>query len=147
MRQVTFALMLFVLTTPGLALGQESPAYAGLRNWVDISLHAAAGIVGVFAVLIMLWGVARTVWRLVGIRPFRGRTSQRDGLRSELGYFILLGLEFLIVADVIQTITAPDLEHVLVLGLIVLIRTVIAFSLNWELTQEAKHGGRYRPDR
>ncbi len=102
-------------------------------------LHAAAGIVGILAVLIMLWGVALILWRFVGARLFHGRTFGRDAARSELGFYILLGLELLIIADVIKTITAPDLEHVLVLGLIVLIRTVIAFSLNWELTQEAEH--------
>lgn len=139
MRLITVALALFVLVSPELAWAQGNSDHEGLRNWIDMSLHAAAGIVGICAVLIMLWGVAQTVWHLVGSRLVRGRAIEWDGLRSELGYFILLGLEFLIVADVIQTITAPDLEHVLVLGLIVLIRTVIAFSLNWELTQEAKH--------
>lgn len=139
MRLFRPALAYFVVMLPDLVWAQGSAIESGLRHWVNTSLHVTAGLVGVLAVLIMLWGVAVTLWRLVGVRLFRGQAIGRDAARSELGYYILLGLELLIIADVIETITAPNLEHVLVLGLIVLIRTVIAFSLNWELTQEAKN--------
>ena len=142
MRLLMFALTLFVLLVPGLAWAEGNLVGASLRAWIYNSLHAAAGIVGIVAVLIMLWGVAQTAWRFVGVRIRRGQATEREALRSQLGHFILLGLEMLIVADVIETVTAPDVQHVLVLGLIVVIRTVIAFSLNWELAQEAKRGRR-----
>ncbi|MBB6431423.1 putative membrane protein [Algisphaera agarilytica] len=56
----------------------------------------------------------------------------------DLGFYLLLSLEILLAADIIETLNAPDLEHIVVLGAIVLIRTVISVSLNWELTQERK---------
>ena len=55
-------------------------------------------------------------------------------LRENLGRVILLGLEVLIIADIIRTIVVdPSLESVGVLGLIVLIRIVLSFSLEVEI--------------
>jgi uncharacterized membrane protein len=54
--------------------------------------------------------------------------------RANLGRGILLGLEILIGADIIATITAPlTWESVGLLGLIVLIRTFLSFSLEAEI--------------
>ncbi|MBL0694877.1 DUF1622 domain-containing protein [Comamonas sp. JC664] len=54
--------------------------------------------------------------------------------RLNLGRAILLGLEFLVAADIIRTVSQrPTLNGVLVLGLIVLIRTFLSFTLTVEL--------------
>jgi uncharacterized membrane protein len=55
-------------------------------------------------------------------------------LRANLGRVILLGLEVLIIADIIRTILVDQsLQSVGVLGLIVLIRIVLSFSLEVEI--------------
>lgn len=55
-------------------------------------------------------------------------------LRESLGAVILLGLEILVAADLVKTVTSPPaLEDALVLALIVLIRTVLSFSLQVEI--------------
>jgi uncharacterized membrane protein len=54
--------------------------------------------------------------------------------RANLGRGILLGLEFLVGADIIATVTAPlTWESVGLLGAIVLIRTLLSFSLETEI--------------
>ena len=54
--------------------------------------------------------------------------------RQDVGRAILLGLEFLIAGDLIRTVVvAPTMQNVLVLGLIVLIRTFLSFSLQLEI--------------
>lgn len=58
---------------------------------------------------------------------------QRRELRHVLGYYLLLGLEFLIAADIIDTLMRPEAKDLLALGIIVVIRTVISWSLNAEL--------------
>lgn len=64
----------------------------------------------------------------------------RDGkqaykvLRQSFGGAILLGLEILVAADLVRTVAVePTLENVAILGLIVLIRTVLSFSLEVEI--------------
>ena len=65
--------------------------------------------------------------------------TRREGdsysaLRRNLGRVILLGLEILIVADIIRTVIVdPSLESVMVLGLIVVIRIILSFSLEVEI--------------
>ncbi len=55
-------------------------------------------------------------------------------LRRRLGRAILLGLEVLIVGDIVRTIiVSPTVESVAVLGMIVIIRIVLSFSLEVEI--------------
>jgi uncharacterized membrane protein len=60
--------------------------------------------------------------------------SAYPGYRSNIGRGILLGLELLVGADIISTITAPlTFESVGLLAAIVLIRTFLSFSLETEI--------------
>ncbi len=55
-------------------------------------------------------------------------------LRRNLGRCILLGLEVLIIADIVRTIVVdPAFESVTVLGIIVVIRILLSFSLEVEI--------------
>ncbi|MFM8351854.1 MAG: DUF1622 domain-containing protein, partial [Actinomycetales bacterium] len=55
-------------------------------------------------------------------------------MRQAFGGVILLGLEILVAGDLIRTVAvSPTLDNVLVLGLIVLIRTFLSFSLEIEI--------------
>src|SRR6266851_1372549 len=57
-----------------------------------------------------------------------------EALGAAFGGTLLLGLEVLVAADLVRTVAvAPTLDNVLVLGLIVLIRTVLSFSLEAEI--------------
>ena len=63
----------------------------------------------------------------------RGQDAFGD-LRKNLGRVILLGLEVLIIADIIRTIVVDQsVESVVVLGTIVLIRVILSFSLEVEI--------------
>jgi uncharacterized membrane protein len=54
--------------------------------------------------------------------------------RLSLGRAIILGLEFLVAADIIRTVAvSPSFENVGVLALIVLVRTFLSFALEVEL--------------
>jgi uncharacterized membrane protein len=68
-------------------------------------------------------------------RALRERTPDSyEALRRNLGRSILLGLEVLIVADIVRTIIVdPTLESVAVLAAIVLIRILLSFSLEVEI--------------
>ncbi|HXH77529.1 DUF1622 domain-containing protein [Nocardioides sp.] len=88
-----------------------------------------------------LAGVAVLVLGAVGAFAHAGWSVRRVGVRGAyerarrgMGRVILLGLELLIIADIVLTITVdPTLESALGLGLIVLVRTFLSFSLEVEL--------------
>ena len=66
---------------------------------------------------------------------FRGAPRPAyERLRQNLGRCILLGLEILIIADIVLTVTIDQtIESALTLGIIVLVRTFLSFSLEIEL--------------
>ena len=79
-------------------------------------------------VLSLPWSVHR------GRVPRGERRTAYEQARQHVGRVILLGLEVLIIADIVETITIdPTLESALTLALIVLVRTVPSFSLEIEL--------------
>lgn len=62
------------------------------------------------------------------------RSTAYSRLRGNVGRTILLGLEILIVADIVLTVTIdPTVESAITLGIIVLVRTFLSFSLEIEL--------------
>ncbi|SRR5258708_5824115 len=101
--------------------------------------HASIGI-GVLGVLVIVFGVACGLVRFVRseFRAVQGRdvNEDRKRLRHALGYYLLLGLEFLIAADIIDTLMKPSAQDLIVLGAVVLIRTIISYSLTAELKSE-----------
>ena len=103
-------------------------------------LHHTSFGIGVLGVLIIVFGVLGGLVRFVRaeLDAVRGLAvdEARKQLRHVLGYYLLLGLEFLIAADIIDTLMKPSVQDLIVLGAIVLIRTVISFSLNAELWSE-----------
>ena len=77
----------------------------------------------VATVMYLRGGCVKGAWA-TGFQPFR----------ATLGRGILLGLEFLIAADIIRTITLdPTLDSLIVLGGIVLVRTFLSLSLQVEI--------------
>ena len=103
-------------------------------------LHHTSFGIGVLGVLVIVFGVASGLVRFVRSEflAVRGANVHEDRkrLRHLLGYYLLLGLEFLIAADIIDTLMKPTLQDLLVLGAIIVIRTVISFSLNAELKSD-----------
>jgi uncharacterized membrane protein len=77
--------------------------------------------------------IALVVAGLRWVRPAT-RPGTYDRLRSTLGRTILLGLEVLIIGDLVRTIVVdPTLESVGVLAVIVVLRIVLSFSLEIEI--------------
>ena len=69
----------------------------------------------------------------IGLGRGGGRAAYQRA-RQGVGRAILLGLEVLIIADIVLTITVDQtLDSALTLGLIVLVRTFLSFSLEIEL--------------
>lgn len=100
-------------------------------------------VVGIGIILLgTLTATAVFLWQFARSRAFP--LAYRNYRRS-LGRAILLGLEFLVGADIITTVAVePSFRNLGVLGLTVLIRTFLSFSLEveingrWPWQQDAK---------
>ncbi len=104
---------------------------------VDIVLEMIAFAIDLAGVSILVYAALRFAFhfirfemrRLQGIETVLGI---RD-MRLRLGSYILLSLEFIIISDVIRTGLSRDLDDLLALGLLVLIRVGLSFFLGREL--------------
>ena len=96
----------------------------------DITKVVEAAGVAVLAIGLVI-GFARAGLSLL---QHQASAAVYRALRSFVGRTILLSLEILVAADLIRTVAVdPSLENVGALALIVLIRTILSFSLDIEI--------------
>ena len=101
----------------------------------DEAIEVVGQIVDGLGVAILLIGVVGS------LLPYLAQLVRRQAddadyvrVRRRLGRAILLGLEFLIAADIIRTVAiSPTLGSVGALGVIVLIRTFLSLTLQVEI--------------
>jgi uncharacterized membrane protein len=99
-------------------------------------ITGAARIVEMAGVAVLLLGA------LLAAGAFAWRVSRGGGfhrayheLRADLGRAILLGLELLVIADIIGTVAIqPTFQNLGVLAVIVAIRTLLSFTLELEVS-------------
>ena len=109
-------------------------AQPSTETFTKLMDHVAQGFEALGAAIL----VVGVIWSFV----LAAAAARRSGwsaqayivLRQAFGGTLLLGLEFLVAADLVRTVAvAPTLDNVLVLGLIVAIRTFLSFSLETEI--------------
>ena len=109
----------------------------GLATYVPYT-EVMLGLAQVFEIIAALTLLVGLFWSLaLTIRTYRlyhdGKRAYKT-MRQSFGGAILLGLEILVAGDLIRTVAVyPTLENVGVLAIIVLIRTVLSFSLEIEI--------------
>lgn len=84
-------------------------------------------------VLVIFSGVIAALYRYVCYQLDTAKMIDINAIRLRLGRVLVLGLEFIVAADLIGTTTAPDYYSVGIVASIVLIRTVLSFTLNREI--------------
>jgi uncharacterized membrane protein len=106
-----------------------------MDDWFQHALKLTTRIIEVGGIAIIVLGTLGAT--LVALwQVLQGRSGEKAFTlyRSNLGRAILLGLEFLVAADIISTVAIePSLQSLLILGGIVLIRTFLSFSLEVEI--------------
>lgn len=103
-------------------------SFAGVTEQL---VRAFEVVVAIELVVGLLWAclLSGQVWR----RTRAGRTAYRT-FREAFGGALLLGLELLVAADLLRTVALqPNLRDLANLGLLVLIRTFLSFSLETEI--------------
>lgn len=115
----------------------------------DIFYHISTAV-EVVSFVIMIYGglIALFLFIKNELCRFNGKFKQSalNYIRIDFGNYILLGLEFLIAADIIETILKPTNEDLIQLGGIVAIRIVLSFFLGREITDIKRNEGVEPPE-
>lgn len=100
----------------------------------DVFTEIAVGFEAVGAGAMIVGFVIAVALGVRSLDRGEGGAAAFGVLRTTLGSAILLGLEVLVAADLIRTITSkPSLTDAAILGLIVLIRTLLSMSIQIEI--------------
>jgi uncharacterized membrane protein len=104
---------------------------------LEKSLHVLSLAVALAGGVVVVWGVLVTLIEFMALerRRLRGENIcvPREYLRHHFGSYLLLALEFLIAADVLSTILKPSIQELIILGSIVVIRSILDFFLSRSL--------------
>jgi uncharacterized membrane protein len=115
-----------------------------LYNYLD----PLVSILDFASAFIILWGFFMGFLRFIYIEFFNkdGKFIQYQELRRSVGIYIILGLEFMIVADLIDTIRGPrTYDTFIFLGSIVVIRTIISYFLGKEMEDAEREEKEFSP--
>jgi len=98
-------------------------------------------VVGIIGGLIIIFGVLHAFLLVMGYW-FGGKKKKHkdeylslDVIRLDLGRYIILGLEFFIAKDIIETLIVPSWGEIGMLTVVVILRTVLSYFLTRELYQ------------
>jgi len=108
-----------------------------IRNLLGVIQH----LISFLGVTVILFGVCFAFSQLLYYfftQQLKKHPTKINAVRLNLGRTLILGLEFIVAADLIGTTTTPDYYALGILGIIVIIRTVLSFSLNRELMALSK---------
>ncbi|MDX1902342.1 MAG: DUF1622 domain-containing protein [Gammaproteobacteria bacterium] len=108
--------------------------FHALMLWIQHSISIAGVLIIVSGVLVSLYRYLYTLIKKRDTKDF----AQVNIIRLSLARILLLGLEFIVAADLIGTTTAPDYYSVGILACIVGIRTILSYTLNKELIMNTK---------
>lgn len=107
----------------------DSIALHKILLWIQHGISLAG-------VMIILSGVLLAVGQYI-YYLYAGQLTQQSAninhIRLNLGRILILGLECIVAADLISTTTTPDYYAMGLVAIVVLIRTLLSFSLNREL--------------
>ncbi len=105
-------------------------------------LEAVASVIDLIGIAIVLWGFVRALFGFLRneVKRFRDSAgaSCMHQVRIELGTYILVGIEFMIASDIIQTVVTRQLIDLAFVSALVAIRTAISYFLGREIT-EVRH--------
>jgi uncharacterized membrane protein len=109
-----------------------------VRELFEQAVDTAAWAMEVVATLIVTVGAASALWRLAG-RSARANdlVATRKQIWRQFGVSLLLGLEFMLAADIVRTAISPTWQRIGQLAAIAAVRTFLSYFLERDLEQTA----------
>lgn len=103
-----------------------------LDRWIRVILGYLVPLIEAFGALVIVVGSARTIVQY--LRSCIGRSSDHmSSLRIQLGQSMVMGLEFLVAADILRTALTPTWNEMLLLAALIGLRTVLNYFVELEL--------------
>ncbi len=105
-----------------------------IKNILYPVAEISANILEFVGIIIIIVGsfraLVRLLKRILEKKPFN--------VANDLGKALSLALEFKMGAEIIKTVIIHNLEELAILGIVIVIRALLAFIIHWEISLEQK---------
>lgn len=99
--------------------------------WINEILWYIRGFIASIGVVVISLGALRSIYQLYRLVAYDHFNA--NYIRLQFGDSVILGLEFMVGADIVGSLIDPDYYSLGLLAIIVLIRTILSYFLNLEL--------------
>lgn len=105
-----------------------------LKEFLHPVAEISASILELIGIVIIIVGSCRALVRLIR------NVLKKKGFQVvvDLGKALSLALEFKMGAEIIKTVIIHNLEELAILGIVIIIRALLAFIIHWEIQLEEK---------
>ena len=103
-----------------------------LHYFAEFTIHTLEMV----GISIIIFGSIRALMRV--IKKLRRPDYESQNVMIELGRALALALEFKMGAEIVKTVIIRDLQELVILGVIIGLRAVLAVLIHWEITNEKK---------
>ena len=100
--------------------------------YLDMFLGYIREFIATIGVAVIFVGALRSVYQLAML--VLHNTFTTNYIRLQFGNTIVLGLEFMVGADIVGSLAKPDYYNLGLLAILVVIRIILSYFLNLELT-------------
>lgn len=105
-----------------------------IKDFLHPVAEISASILELIGIVIIIVGSCRALVRLIK------NVLKKKGFHVvvDLGKALSLALEFKMGAEIIKTVIIHNLEELAILGIVIVIRALLAFIIHWEIQLEEK---------
>lgn len=106
----------------------------GYENIIQCLAKIVTSTLELIGILVIVIGSLRSIYYYIRNLFFK----KHYNIKISLGNTLALGLEFKMGAEIIKTVIVRNLDELAILGIIILLRAVLAFLIHWEIKVEKK---------
>ena len=105
-----------------------------IKDFLNPVAEISAGVLELIGIIIIIVGSFRALLKL-----FEHVTKKKPfHVATDLGKALSLALEFKMGAEIIKTVIIHNLEELAILGIVIIIRALLALIIHWEIHLEKK---------
>jgi uncharacterized membrane protein len=110
-----------------------------MHGLIAVILENIATVISIISIAVVVYGTIIATVGIIKSELFRFKKEFSPQhlrvIRADLGTYLLLGLELLIASDILKTIVEPGMHELLILGGVVVLRTILSVFLNKEIRE------------
>lgn len=112
-----------------------------MENFIYGILHHVIFAIELIGIGIIIYGTIKALIKhfIDSYKAFKNKKSRGASVKLVLANYLALGLEFMLAAEILRTVTTNrEFSEIIILGAIIILRAAMSLLIYWELSYEEK---------